>query len=51
MEKTPIEIQKLFYRPICNEEEIDRILEKVKTSGYNSLTEEEKQKLFDASQR
>lgn len=25
MEKTPIEIQKLFYRPICNEEEIDRI--------------------------
>lgn len=31
------------------EEEIDRILEKVRKSGYQSLTEEEKRKLFDAS--
>lgn len=31
------------------EEEIDRILEKVKKGGYNSLTTEEKRKLFDAS--
>lgn len=34
-----------------HEEEIDRILKKVKQSGYTSLTEEEKRKLFDASQR
>ena len=33
------------------QEEIDRILAKVKQSGYNSLTAEEKQKLFDASER
>lgn len=33
------------------EEEINRILEKVKKDGYKSLTEEEKQKLFDASQQ
>jgi membrane associated rhomboid family serine protease len=29
--------------------EIDRILEKIKYSGYNSLTDDEKKKLFDAS--
>lgn len=33
------------------QEEIDRILEKVKKRGYGSLTEEEKRKLFDASGR
>lgn len=33
------------------EAEIDRILDKVKRSGYVSLTEDEKRKLFDASQR
>ncbi len=33
------------------EEEIDRILSKVKQGGYESLTSEEKKKLFDASQR
>ena len=31
------------------EEEIDRILAKAKQGGYESLTKEEKQKLFDAS--
>jgi len=30
-------------------EEIDRILEKIKKSGYNCLSESEKKKLFDAS--
>lgn len=25
MEETPIEMQKMFYRPICNEEEIERV--------------------------
>ncbi|MBQ8270326.1 MAG: rhomboid family intramembrane serine protease [Bacteroidaceae bacterium] len=32
-----------------NEDEIDRILEKVKSGGYSSLSEEEKKRLFDAS--
>lgn len=35
----------------ANQEEVDRILEKVKKRGYGSLTEEEKRKLFDASGR
>ncbi len=35
----------------AQEEEIDRILEKVKKHGYGSLTEEEKRKLFDAGGR
>lgn len=33
------------------QQEIDRILEKIKKSGYESLTNEEKRKLFDASNR
>ena len=32
-------------------EEIDRILDKLKKSGYNSLTSEEKKSLFDASKK
>ncbi|MCD8079559.1 MAG: rhomboid family intramembrane serine protease [Bacteroides sp.] len=32
-------------------EEVDRILEKLKKSGYDSLTSEEKKSLFDASKR
>ena len=32
-------------------EEIDRILDKLKKSGYSSLTDEEKTRLFDASKR
>ena len=35
----------------AREAEIDRILQKVKKGGYESLTAEEKRKLFDASQR
>ncbi|MDR1436996.1 MAG: rhomboid family intramembrane serine protease [Candidatus Symbiothrix sp.] len=31
--------------------EIDRILEKIKYSGYNSLTDDEKKKLFDAGRK
>ena len=33
------------------EAEIDRILDKLRKSGYNSLTEEEKKSLFDASKK
>lgn len=32
-----------------NQEEIDAILDKIRKSGYDSLTKEEKQKLFEAS--
>jgi L-asparaginase/Glu-tRNA(Gln) amidotransferase subunit D len=32
-------------------DEIDRILDKLKKSGYDSLTTEEKKSLFDASKR
>ena len=32
-----------------NQEEIDHILDKIRRSGYDSLTEEEKKKLFDSS--
>ena len=32
-------------------DEIDRILEKLKKSGYSSLSDEEKRKLFEASKR
>lgn len=35
----------------ANEDEINRILEKIKKTGYNNLTHEEKQRLFDASKK
>ena len=31
----------------ANQDEIDRILDKIRKSGYDALTYEEKQKLFD----
>ena len=34
-----------------NQEEIDRILDKVRKSGYQSLSVEEKKKLFEASNK
>lgn len=34
-------------RKKANQDEIDRILDKIRKSGYDSLTKEEKQKLFD----
>lgn len=38
-------------RKKAREEEVDRILEKLKKSGYESLTADEKKTLFDASKR
>lgn len=38
-------------RKKAQDDEIDRILDKVRQSGYDGLTAEEKRKLFDASQR
>ena len=37
-------------RKKARQEEIDAILDKIRKSGYDSLTKEEKQRLFDASQ-
>ena len=37
-------------RKKANQEEVDRILDKIRTSGYDSLTKEEKEKLFENSQ-
>ena len=34
-----------------NQEEIDAILDKIRKSGYDSLTKEEKNKLFDQSRK
>ena len=38
-------------RKNTEQKEIDRILDKLKKSGYNGLTTEEKRKLFDASKK
>ena len=38
-------------RKKANEDEINRILEKLKKSGYGSLSDDEKKKLIDASRR
>ena len=38
-------------RKKAQSEEIDRILDKLKKSGYESLTTDEKKSLFDASKR
>jgi len=38
-------------RKRAENEEIDRILDKIRQGGYASLTEEEKKRLFDASQK
>ncbi len=38
-------------RKKADSDEVDRILDKVRKSGYGALSEEEKRKLFDASQR
>ncbi len=32
-----------------NQEEIDKILDKISKSGYDSLTKEEKEKLFNST--
>jgi len=34
-----------------SEEELDKILGKIKVAGYDALTDEEKDKLFKASRR
>ena len=36
-------------RKKANQDEIDRILDKIRKSGYDSLTKEEKEKLFESS--
>jgi len=36
-------------KKVSKQKEVDRVLDKIKASGYDSLTKEEKQTLFDAS--
>ena len=38
-------------RKNAEQEEIDRILDKIRKSGYDSLTKAEKQRLFDSSRK
>jgi hypothetical protein len=38
-------------KPSYTQEEIDRILDKISAGGYESLTKEEKEKLFNASKK
>jgi hypothetical protein len=38
-------------RKKAQSDEIDRILDKLKQSGYDSLTAEEKKRLFDAGRK
>ena len=38
-------------RKVEESKEIDRILDKIKNSGYNNLSEDEKKKLFDAGKK
>lgn len=38
-------------RKKANQEEVDRILDKIRKSGYDSLTKEEKKTLFDSSNK
>jgi hypothetical protein len=35
----------------ASQEEVDRILDKIRKSGYDSLTKDEKQTLFDQSKK
>lgn len=47
--KRPLTDMEYNYDKTKRSREVDRILEKVKSSGYESLTKEEKRTLFDAS--
>lgn len=47
----PDEPQEPPKKPRANQAEIDAILDKIRKSGYDSLTKEEKKKLFDQSQQ
>lgn len=49
--KRPLSDFEYNRRKVKNQHEVDRILEKIKASGYDSLTSEEKKTLFDASKK
>ena len=51
MELTNRKIITIMPEKKAQSDEIDRILDKLKKSGYESLTTEEKKSLFDASKR
>jgi len=47
--RKPMSDMEFNSRKITKQKEVDRVLDKIKASGYDSLTKEEKQILFDAS--
>ena len=47
--ETPVDDMEYNARKKQNQDEIDAILDKIRKSGYDSLTKEEKKKLFEAS--
>ena len=47
--ETPVDDMGYNARKKQNQDEIDAILDKIRKSGYDSLTKEEKKKLFEAS--
>lgn len=47
--RRPVSDMEFNARKITRQKEVDRVLDKIKASGYDSLTKEEKQILFDAS--
>ena len=47
--KRPVNDMEYNTRKISKQKEVDRVLDKIKASGYDSLNKEEKQVLFDAS--
>lgn len=49
--KRPMSDMEYNKRKINNQHEVDRILEKIKASGYDSLTSQEKKTLFEASKK
>ncbi len=49
--RRPMTDMEFNHRKVNKQHEVDRILEKIKASGYASLTSDEKKTLFDASKK
>lgn len=50
-EKTPATPPKKSAKPLVSQAELDSILDKISAGGYESLTKDEKEKLFNASKK
>ncbi|MCU4176295.1 rhomboid family intramembrane serine protease [Carboxylicivirga sp. N1Y90] len=49
--RRPVSDMEYNKRVVANQQEVDRILEKIKASGYDSLSSSEKKTLFEASKK